>query len=312
MDLSRASWSSHAWVLGLAVASAVACSSTTDTNADPAKSGPTDGERIESGSTTSGQFNASDAAAPAAGGCVPNSAYFDVPGNGCDDDGDGIVDNTSCDDALAADGSAEDFAKAVGLCHKAGDNGHGVISAKFTRGYGRTDEPKPDQHGVLAKFGDVLTPREGARFGVLSTGYAKEFNGSANTPFGGEVAQAPYIYGKDWWNYGVYKAGKAGTGTLPPGYPKPASGCTQVATVNDVIEVKLELRAPLNAIGIKFDFNFLSGEWPAFVCSSFNDGFAAFVTAPSINGGQITNISFDKNENPVSVNNAFFDRCTPD
>ena len=37
------------------------------------------------------------------GPCQPDPAAFDIPGNGCDDDGDGVVDNvdTSCDDNLS-------------------------------------------------------------------------------------------------------------------------------------------------------------------------------------------------------------------
>jgi len=81
--------------------------------------------------------------------------------------------------------------------------------------------------------------------------------------------------------------------------------------VNDVVNVKLELKAPKNASGFKFDFNFFSGEWPAFICTRYNDGFIAYLTAKSYNGGKGDNISFDVKRNPVSVNNGFFDRCTP-
>src|SRR6185436_15574843 len=42
-------------------------------------------------------------------GCSPDPANFEVPSNGCDDDGDGTVDNAnaSCDTALDVTGAAE-------------------------------------------------------------------------------------------------------------------------------------------------------------------------------------------------------------
>jgi hypothetical protein len=184
------------------------------------------------------------------------------------------------------------------------------VSAKFTRGYSREEPPQTDQHGIHPKFGDVIKPREGARLGVLSTGYGDEYNGAPNAPFGG-VQGNNTEYGRDWYNFGPYHPAKSGNGSLPPGFPKPASGCAQAEQANDVINLKLELKAPRNASGIRFDFNFYSGEWPAFICSPFNDGFIAYLSAEGFNGGTPDNMSFDKDGNPVSVNNGFFDRCTP-
>jgi hypothetical protein len=241
---------------------------------------------------------------PTAGGaaCVPAKGNYDLPGDGCDNDGDGTVDNpATCDAALADDGSPEELARAMGLCNAAATSGFGLVSAAFTRGYGRADAPMAQQHGVLAKFGDVLRPREGARLGVLSTGYALEYDGSPGTPFGGNAS------GKDW--FGARPG--VGNGTAPPGFPRPAAGCPQASEVNDLIALKLTLTAPKNATGFKFDFNFHSGEWPAFICSEFNDGFIAYLKAEGFNGGVADNISFDAKKNPVSVNNGFFDRCTP-
>src|SRR5262249_28631868 len=68
--------------------------------------------------------------------------------------GTGTIDNGSpCDDGITGNG-AEDVAKAMGLCKN-------LVSAKFTRGYGRDDAPKAEQAGVLEKFGNVIRPREG-------------------------------------------------------------------------------------------------------------------------------------------------------
>lgn len=241
--------------------------------------------------------------------CVPNAANYDIPDNNCDDDDDGTVDNPpSCDASLSQGGAAEDFAKAIGICTTAQSAGYGLVSAVYTRGYNRTDKPRDEQHGILPKFGNVIKPREGGRLGVLSTGYAQEYNGASGEPFGGvETSGGFSLNGKDWWIANPTR----GNGTAPPGFPKPASGCPINNNVNDVINVKLTLKAPRNASGVKFDFNFYSGEWPAYVCSNFNDGFIAYLSAEGFNGGAADNMSFDKNSNPVSVNNGFFDRCTP-
>src|SRR5258706_16119950 len=46
------------------------------------------------------------------GGCKPNPANYDIPSNGCDDDGNGVVDRPKpCDTALHDAGGAEDFAR---------------------------------------------------------------------------------------------------------------------------------------------------------------------------------------------------------
>lgn len=246
-----------------------------------------------------GRFDTSgdkDAAAPRP--CVKDPSFYDVPGDNCDNDADGTVDNPeTCDDTV--DESAEGFARGLGICAKASVKGYGLVSAKFTRGFNRTDEPMPEQHSLLTKFGNTIKPREGKHLGVLSTGFAQEFDGADGALFSD---------GRDWWGADPIK----GNGTAPPGFPKGAEGCPQATAVNDVIDLRLELKSPKNSSGFAFDFNFYSGEWPAFICSKFNDGFIAYVQAKSYKGGVGDNISFDVQNNPVSVNNGFFDRCTPD
>ncbi len=311
----RTLWLTTAFVLAGASSSLViACSSSRNSGfGDGTENGGA------SSSSSSGGFGSGDGGSSGGGTkvCAPNPANYDVPGNNCDDDGDGKVDNPpTCDDGLSANGSAEDFAKAIGVCTKAADKGYGLVSAKFTRGYNRTETPQNEQHGILPKFGDIIKPREGKQLGVLSTGYAREFDGNGKEPFGGVTVSGGLIptakfNGKDWYNFGKAGAGAKGNGTPPPGFPKPANGCKQENEVNDVIVAHLELKAPPNASGVKFDFNFYSGEWPAYICSPFNDGFIAYLSAKGFNNGAPDNMSLDKDGNPVSVNNGFFDRCTP-
>lgn len=271
------------------VALLVACTSSIPPEESDGKQGATDGTF---GTGTSSSSGAS--AAP----CVPNPAAAEIPDNSCDDDGDGKVDNVEeCDGSLPVTGDAEAFAKAIGLCAKAGSGKDwGLVSATFTRGFGSSAAANAAQHGILPKFGSAIKPREGRSLGVLSTGYAREFDDANGTSTS--------------FKDGVLRGGGL-AGAVPPGYPKPAEGCRQATGTNDVIDVKLTLKAPPNATGFTFDFNFYSSEWPEFVCSEFNDGFVAYLSARGFNGGKPENVSFDSKQNPVSVNNGFFDRCTP-
>ncbi|MBS2013151.1 MAG: choice-of-anchor L domain-containing protein [Deltaproteobacteria bacterium] len=268
----------------------LACSSTTNRTGFPDETSSSGGTSGTSGILGGG--GDSGTGKP----CAPGAGNWDIPGNNCDDDGDGTVDNPpECDDAITPGAAtAEDFAKALGICATAAKDGYGVVKAELTRGYGSTQAPNVGQAGVLTKFGNVIKPREGKKLAALSTGYASEYD----SPGGTQTSFAP---GKGW-NY---------SGQLPPGFPKAASGCDQATDTNDVVNLKLTLKAPKNASGVRFDFNFYSSEWPQYICSEFNDGFLAYLSAKGFNGGKADNISFDSKKNPVSVNNGFFDRCTP-
>ncbi len=287
----------------LAVVATAACS------AAPSHSGFSEGNATGSsggavgggssgGGTTPG-FGG-DGGTPATGGtCSPNAASAEIADNGCDDDANGKIDDVAaCDDGLAIDGTAGDFAKAIGVCDVAASRGFGLVSASYSNGYGRADAPQQGQWGLLPKFGSSLTPREGHLLGAISSGYAREYDSPSGT-------------GTPFFKIGPLDGTSYPTGAAPSGFPRAAAGCQQDNLVNDMIDVKLTLKAPPNAQGFKFDFDFHSSEWPAFICTNFNDAFVAYLSAPSFNGGKGDNVSFDSKSNPVSVNNGFFDRCTP-
>ncbi|MBK6695565.1 MAG: choice-of-anchor L domain-containing protein [Myxococcales bacterium] len=255
-------------------------------------SGPAPGQDGPVGPGTAAGALFVDGGAIGPGACTPSPGNFEIPGNQCDDDADGKVDNApACDASLPVEGTAAHFAQALGVCQMADAQRWGLIAAEYTGSYGSSLPPNPQQHGILSKFGSTLKPRQGGALGVLSSGFAREFNGSAT---------------------GAFQEGAtmAGPGKAPPGYPKPAAGCQIDTAVNDVVSLKLRIKAPANARGVAFDFNFMSGEWPQWVCSRYNDAFVAMLTS-SASGSVATNISFDAQKNPVSVNNGFFDRCTP-
>jgi hypothetical protein len=243
------------------------------------------------------------------GGCNPNPLNYDIPGNGCDDDGDGKVDNRIlCDTSLPLEGDATAFANSIGLCQMADATHWGIVSVAYTLGFSAaapSGNPKFDgQHGILPAFGSVVKPRDGARLGVLSSGYARECDDPTSMSCSGTGQGDPYFKGA--------QAGMTGPAQAPPGYPKAAAGCPGASSINDAIGVKLQIKVPANAQGLQFDFDFYSGEWPEWVCSEFNDAFVAWLTSTAYPGkGGDLNISFDSMNNPVSVNNGFFDRCTP-
>ncbi|HEY8087320.1 MAG TPA: choice-of-anchor L domain-containing protein [Polyangiaceae bacterium] len=218
------------------------------------------------------------------------------------DGGTGPVDvSAPCDTGLAIDDpNAASFAKAIGICTSAATDGYGLVSATYSNGFGSNAPPAPGQSGLVPKFGSAMSPREGVRIGVLSSGYAGNYDSMDGLDTGTSAAFVQSGGGpRDGTSYP--------TGTAPPGFPKAAQGCPQDGRVNDAIDVKLVLKAPPDATGFQFDFDFYSSEWPNYVCSNFNDAFVAYLTS----AGVTDNISFDSNHNPVAVNIDFFDRCTP-
>src|SRR5512143_431425 len=133
--------------------------------------------------------------------CNPNPANFDVPGNNCDDDGDGIVDNPqgACDTGLPVKSpAAAQFAKAIGICPNKGDT-WGVTSATYTQGYNNTTPPDAQQYGTGATFGTGVKARQGSVLGILSSGVAAaqdcgtgEFKGNVCTSTGAGAPPTGY------------------------------------------------------------------------------------------------------------------------
>lgn len=209
-----------------------------------------------------------------------------------DENCDGKIDEASapCDAGLTVgDLDPQKGAAAIGLCKalKQGEKGWGIVSAAYTRADGAPTNPGLSV-GLLAKFGNNVSPREGGSLLGLSSGHARDAN-SNDACFSNSCLNS-------------------GTGTAPPGFPQDVPNCSGDTEINDDIALSLKLKAPSNATGYSFDFNFYSFEYPEWVCTSFNDQFIALVNPPpmgSING----NISFDSKKNPVSVNIAFFQVC---
>jgi hypothetical protein len=209
-----------------------------------------------------------------------------------DEDCDGIIDNVAppCDAGIALDTTDPlQAAAAIGLCKmSAGEGDWGIVDAQFTRAHGAALNNAPLQHGVMANFGPNVSPLEGDRLLVLSSGRAR-IPGQPNPCNSWSCLQS-------------------GASFPPPGFPQDVPGCPGLSNINDDMALEVTLRAPTNATGYAFSFDFYSFEYPEWVCTEYNDQFIALVDPPppgSING----NISFDAMTNPVSVNVAFFEVC---
>lgn len=208
-----------------------------------------------------------------------------------DEDCDGVVDNVAppCDTGLAlTDPDPMHAAWAVGLCQLATPTKWGVMEAKYVRADGSLAAASKAT-GIQPGFGPNVNPQEGERMLALSSG---------NSRIPGQPDECGYN-----------SCSNAGAGVPPPNFPADVPGCSGSPDINDDAALQVQLLSPKNATGYSFNFDFYSFEYPEWVCTSFNDQFIAFVSPPPM-GSIDGNISFDSQNNPVSVNIAFFNVCS--
>ncbi|HVV88289.1 MAG TPA: MopE-related protein [Kofleriaceae bacterium] len=255
---------------------------------------------------------AGDCCDSVADGCdqpaLVNPGAFEVSDNTLDDDCDGMVDEsaaTACDTGLASNsGNALDYAKAIDLCQMATNGSWGVVDAALVRA-DDTGAPNASQRSIRSAFGGVQV-QGGASFAVLSTGAAAAVG--QTSPGYVDPQQADELGGSSGFPAGFLAANG---GTLPnaPGCPEP-----DLTGANDPVMLKLRIKTPTNAKSFRLAVNFMSSEYPEWVCSPFNDFFV--VLLDSAWDGQPANPA-DKNlavytspsnqKYPVGVNLGFGD-----
>ncbi len=198
-----------------------------------------------------------------------------------DNDCDGLVDEPleTCDTGLLAGSTAAlDYVKALDIC------GPWVSSATLWAGADYRSR------AIATDYGISYLPHGGDAFTVLSSGIAAD----ENTP-----------------GYVVPQSGSSFTNSAPhpDPQPSPGDGCgfADPSTVNDLAQLEIELVVPPNALSFSFDFNFMSAEFPDYVCTSWDDTFVAMLDSSAFEG----NISFDALGHPVSINIGFFSVCEP-
>ena len=230
-----------------------------------------------------------DGYTPQTGDCdetdpLKNPGAFEYVGNGIDDDCDKEIDEApvECDAVVGTDAADPlQIAAAMNIC----DVDKFLLEARFVE-----TNTRVDQRAIRATLGPVK-PRAGKSFAMLSNG----------------VAAGPMETG--------YVAPGSGT-SIGTKSPRPAPYAdnpkcpkAQDANVNDLADIQLKLKAPTNAKSFRISFRFLSGEYPQYFCSSYNDAFAAVVRSTRYTGKNGKNVAYDANGEFLGVNVAFWTIC---
>ena len=221
------------------------------------------------------------------------------PAQQYDEDCDGVVlmpgQDPTCDGAALAIDSLDPIhgANAMDICKVSQNGSWGIVDAQYVHIDG-TPLVDPLGHGLLSGFGPNVLPKMGAKVLALSSGAARQPTDPGY--------QSPSGYNKN------------STSTNPPGFPIESPSCPGVTTgtPHDSAALRLTLKVPTNAKSLSFKFKFYTYEFPTYICSTYNDFFVTLMDPPPVDVDPINkNIAFDAMGNPISVNNALLDVCTP-
>lgn len=220
-----------------------------------------------------------------------------------DEDCDGTAllpaEDVSCDDDAAVVLDSNDplhASMALDLCQAQTGDSWGVVSAAYVQIDGTPLPTTPAAHlghGLLTAFGTNVAPLRGTKLVALSSGTARQ------------PTDPGYLESHD----------KAYGCAFPPGVPFASTTCPNASTgdPHDSIALRIELKVPTNATELNFGVKYYTAEFPSFICSDYNDIFLARMTPEPLGASPLgtSNITFDANGEPLSINNAMLDVCTP-
>jgi hypothetical protein len=212
--------------------------------------------------------------------------------DGIDNDCDGQVDNLiTCETGLVAghDQTPGDYAHASDLC----DNPMCPrLTASLWYGTNLANAKRITGHmGTPPQF----SPHQGSFMSFLSSGNAED-----NTDTPAYLTCPGTDFNSTYMNpmplTAAQNVNPCGTGVDE-----------STVAVHDYTELRMTIKAPVNAGSFVFDFAFFSEEYPVYVCQGYNDTFLAIQTSQQFPAG--SQIAFDANGHRINVNNLFFEDC---
>ena len=249
-----------------------------------------------------------------------NPGALEFVGNGVDDDcdpatSDAVAAPTCSNAAMFGGVSPEDMTEAMDLCQfttlaePLPTRRWGVISAEFLTADGAVPvgghlaAMMNSSTAVMQNYGTGgVVPTTNGTMAGMSSGWMRDQN------------DPNYVNPNGGTNFGYthnppasYLA--ANVGALPAS-ASCAGACPSGAGANDSVRLRLTIRVPTNAQSFSYDFRFFSSEYWSWACTAFNDFYLALLDSAAPGIPADGNISFDSLNNPVSVNNGFFESCT--